>query len=180
MFDRISTVFPAVKVRGMPRKTKTHKINRYSRRLKQRHVIRGKNRRRKKSLSGALPLARAGRKSSALIVLSACSPSLSNQSIFNSQPVKTHYERVKMLAAVTLIPGACLSALPVRLACQCALTVFVKSNQTIDHISPAEISRAVLPLLTSKAASNRGKAYTSSQELRRWECFLKFKLIIRV
>lgn len=64
-------------------------------------------------------------------------------------------ERVKMLA--TLIPGACLSALLVRLACQCALIVFVKSNQTIDLIPPAEISGAVPPHLTTKPPRNGEK-----------------------
>lgn len=66
-----------------------------------------------------------------------------------------------MIAAVTLIPEP-FSALLVRLACQCALTVFVKSNQTIDHIPPAEISGAVLPYLTSKGAAKPGKTSTSS------------------
>lgn len=41
-------------------------------------------------------------------------------------------------------PGACLSAFLVCLACQCALAVFVKSNQTEDHIPPPVITLAML------------------------------------
>lgn len=62
-----------------------------------------------------------------------------------------------MSAAVALIPGACLSALLVRLACQPALTVFVKSNQTTDRIPPAEISGALLRHLTSKSRLKTGE-----------------------
>lgn len=62
-----------------------------------------------------------------------------------------------MFAAVALIPGACLSALPVRLACQCALIVSVESNQTIDHIPSEEISGAILTHLTRKAVLKTGK-----------------------
>ena len=48
-------------------------------------------------------------------------------------------------AALTpLHPEACLSAFLACLACQCALAMFVKSNQTKDHIPPLVITLSML------------------------------------